>query len=271
MTEPFPFDDEELSEPKTEHLSPGQIRSIHDLVTEDRLEVDTLIRVISEFGCKTLAEVPREKFPALWASLVANAPRIEKWRWPEQPTRQKKPPARRFRACVHVMEGKEFPQYHLGDDLAGNDCFWLLCDLCYWGEHPFHDDPFPEGLMYIHRNSDATIASLLCTEVSEAHAIERKWIPQSRSMQFLYWLTADTTAGLAVSTWGVRLGGTLRDCGLFPSEVSYVYDFYEQHEHRYTEDEIRCGRHAVSEAEEAEVERILKKRSDFLRAARAAR
>jgi len=256
---PSPFDDfedlvdkdpEDSEYLKTGNLTPGQIASINNLAQESRMDLDVLIAVINTLGYGTLKEIPQTRFSELWSVVVANLPRIKRWRWPKQPPLPKKPPTRKYFACLHVWEGKGSPQYHLGNDGAGEECFWLLCELCYGGK------------------SDAARGGLPCVEIPETEAVERKWIPQSRSMQYLYWLDTDTRGGLALICYSDFASNLLLDCGLLPCEIDYIYKFCELHQHMYTAGEIRCGQHVISEEMETEVARILEKQSAFLRARR---
>ncbi len=256
---PSPFDDfedlvdkdsEDSEYLKTGTLSPGQIASINSFACESRMNVDALIAVLHALGYRTLKEIPQTRFSELWGAVLANLPRVKRWRWPKQPPLPKKPPARKYFACVHAWEGNEFPHYHLGNDGAGKECFWLLCELCYGFK------------------SEAARDGLPCVEIPEAEAIERRWIPQSRSMQYLYWLDTDTRGGLALIFWGDSARNVLLDCGLLPCEIDYIHKFCELHDYMYTAGEIRRGQHVISEEMETEVARILEKRSAFLRARR---
>lgn len=177
-------------------------------------------------------------------------------------------------ACAHVGSGHAAQKY-----LLNKPILWLLCDPCYWGEHPFPEEEMNTGgLLTISRRSDEDIAKLGYTEYKEEEAVRLGWIPKSLSLQRLLALTNDTTAGLAVSSWPSRLRGALCGSGLFLSEKIFLFRIFGRGETDLNVilDAERQGKECpqytgpgfgeLDDEEESEANRILNKRSANLRA-----
>jgi hypothetical protein len=119
--------------------------------------------------------------------------------------------------CQHIFLNQARPEYYW-QVREGAARYEVECSSCHAAGLVWSDEEMDEETAKLDRPK--------YIEVVESSAVAKGWLPKSRAMQYLLYVSNDQTAGMAVDPRHKLLARSLHRSGLSNEDQDYLYKLF---------------------------------------------